>query len=98
MAAATGDWGRALEEVLACGQTAESMGLVNPAMFPWRSEAGIAAVRLNRPEQARELTAQELVLAERFGAPRALGVARRAAALLESGPTIVEGLAHAVER
>jgi DNA-binding CsgD family transcriptional regulator len=97
LAAATGDWERALEEFLACGQTAESMGLVNPAMFPWRSEAGIAAVRLNRPEQARELTAQELVLAERFGAPRALGVARRAAALLESGPTVLEGLAQAVE-
>jgi len=97
LAAATGDWARALEEFLACGEAAESMLLLNPAMFPWRSEAGIAALRLGRPEQAHELIREEVTRAERFGAPRALGVALRAAALLESGPKIEEGLASAAE-
>ena len=97
LAAATGDWERALEELLACGESAESMLLVNPAMFPWRSEAGLAALRLGRPEQARELIGEELTLAERFGAPRALGVARRAAALLESGPKVEEELGSAAD-
>ena len=66
-------------------------------MLPWRSEAGLAAQRLGRRELARELIAEELALAERFGAPRALGVARRAAALLERGETAVEWLRAAVE-
>ena len=48
-------------------------------MLPWRSEAGLAAQRLGRHEEARALIADELALAERFGAPRAIGVARRAA-------------------
>jgi DNA-binding CsgD family transcriptional regulator len=97
LAAAIGDWARAREEFLACGKSAESMQLRNPAMFPWRSEAGIAALRLGREEQARALVEEELALAERFGAPRALGVARRAAALLESGQNAEAGLAAAAE-
>jgi len=95
LAAATGDHERALEEFLACGESAESMLVLNPAMFPWRSKAGLAALRLGREALARELIGEELTRAERFGAPRALGVARRAAALLETGPRTEEGLADA---
>ena len=95
LAAATGDWERALDELLACGECAASVLALNPAMFHWRSEAGIAALRLGRPEQARELIDEELARAERFGAPRSLGVARRAAALLESGLQVEQGLADA---
>ena len=61
-------------------------------MFHWRSEAGLAALRLGRREDAERLIAEETVLAERFGAPRALGVVRRAAALLERGPATEDGL------
>jgi DNA-binding CsgD family transcriptional regulator len=95
LAAATGDWKRALSEFLACGESAASVLALNPAMFHWRSEAGIAALRLGRLEQARGLIAEELKLAERFDAPRALGVARRAAALLQSGSKIEQGLIDA---
>jgi tetratricopeptide (TPR) repeat protein len=95
LAAATGDWDRALEEFVACGECATSVLALNPAMFHWRSEAGLAALRLGRDEEALELIHEELTLAERFGAPRALGVARRAAALLETGPEIEDGLADA---
>jgi DNA-binding CsgD family transcriptional regulator len=95
LAAASGEWDRALAEFLASGESAASVLALNPAMFHWRSEAGIAALRLGRAEQARELIDEELALAERFGAPRALGVARRAAALLQSGSTLEQGLADA---
>ena len=61
-------------------------------MFHWRSEAGLAALRLGRREDAERLIAEETALAERFGAPRALGVARRAAALLERGQAAEDGL------
>ena len=97
LAAATGDWERALTEFLACGEFAESVLALNPAMFHWRSEAGVAALRLGRPERARELIDRELALAERFGAPRALGIASRAAALLQSGPEVEAGLAAAAK-
>ena len=33
---------------------------INPTVLPWRSEAGLAAQRLGRHEQARELIAEEL--------------------------------------
>ncbi len=96
LAAATGDWERALSEFLACGEFAESVQALNPAMFHWRSEAAVAALRV-RPERARELIDRELELAERFGAPRALGIASRAAALLNSGPEVEDGLAAAAK-
>jgi DNA-binding CsgD family transcriptional regulator len=61
-------------------------------MFHWRSEAGLAALRLGQAELARQLIEEEAALAARFGASRAIGVARRAAALLERGDTAEEGL------
>lgn len=91
-AAAIGDWERALEEFLACGRWTELVLVRNPAMFHWRSEAGIAALRLGHSDQAHKLIGEELGLADRFGAPRAIGVARRAQALLETGPAVEEGL------
>jgi DNA-binding CsgD family transcriptional regulator len=66
-------------------------------MFHWRSEAGLAALRLGQDQLARQLIEEELALAERFGAPRAIGVARRSAALLERGPAMEEGLRSAIE-
>jgi DNA-binding CsgD family transcriptional regulator len=48
---------------------------------PWRSDAALAELRLGEPEAARRLSAEELELARAFGAPRALGVALRAAGL-----------------
>jgi DNA-binding CsgD family transcriptional regulator len=71
--------------------------ITNPGLFHWRSEAGLAALRLGRREQAAALIAQERELAERFGAPRAIGVALRAAALLERSEAAVELLRAAAE-
>src|SRR5215208_4160920 len=92
-----GDHAAALEAFLATGRRLGELLAVNPTVLPWRSEAALAARRLGREELARELSAGELALAERFGAPRALGVARRAAGLLERGDVAVERLRSAVE-
>jgi DNA-binding CsgD family transcriptional regulator/tetratricopeptide (TPR) repeat protein len=97
LAVRRGDDGAALEAFLGAGRHLDDLLATNPTVVPWRSEAGLAAQRLGRHEEARSLIADELALAERFGAPRAIGVARRAAALLERGDAAVERLRSAVE-
>ena len=92
-----GEHADALEAFLETGRRLGELLAVNPSVLPWRSEAGLAAQRLGRHEQARALIAEELALAERCGAPRAIGVARRAAGLLEGGDAAVEGLRSALE-
>jgi len=95
LAARRGDDTGAVEAFLAAGRGLTKLHIVNPAVLPWRSEAGLAAHRLGRGDQARSLIADELRLAERFGGPRAIGVARRAAALLEDAENAVEPLREA---
>lgn len=87
----------ALEEFLATGRLLDDLLSVNPTVLPWRSEAGLVAQRLGQGDLARTLVADELALAEQFGAPRPIGVARRAAGLLERGEQAVELLRSAVE-
>ncbi|HEX5616796.1 MAG TPA: AAA family ATPase [Solirubrobacteraceae bacterium] len=95
IAAHRGDHERALEAFLACGEAATRVLVTNPGLFHWRSEAGIAALRLGRRDEATELIQKECELAERFRAPRAIGVALRAAALLQRGEAAVELLRSA---
>jgi DNA-binding CsgD family transcriptional regulator len=97
LAAHRGDHAAALEAFLATGRRLGELLAVNPTVLPWRSEAGLAARRLGREQQACELIGEELALAERFGAPRALGVARRASGLLERGEAAVEQLRSSAE-
>lgn len=57
----------------------------NPAFFgAWRSATAGALMALGRADEARALAAEELVLARRFGAPRAVTVAMRALAHAEA--------------
>jgi DNA-binding CsgD family transcriptional regulator len=97
LAVLRGDDEQALEAFMATGHRYQGLRITNPAVLPWRSEAGLAARRLGRPEQAAELIGEEVDLAERFGAPRAVGVARRAAGLLARGQTAVDLLRSAVD-
>jgi DNA-binding CsgD family transcriptional regulator len=60
-------------------------GTPSPTVCNWRSDAALALAACGRPERATELIAAELALTQRAGAPRARGLALRAAALL--GPT-----------
>jgi DNA-binding CsgD family transcriptional regulator len=58
---------------------------VAPTLVPWRSTAAIALAAQERLEEARELASEELELARRLGARRAIGVALRAMALAQTG-------------
>jgi len=87
---------RALEDLLECGRRQLAVPAPNPGVLAWRSEAAIAARRLGRLEQARELAEEELALARAFGSARALGVALRAAGLVADGFDRVALLCDAV--
>ncbi len=80
--AAAGNHEAALEELLGCGLDHRMFGSENPAFVPWRSAAALSLAELGRHDEARGLAADELRRAESFGAPRAIGVALRAQALV----------------
>jgi DNA-binding CsgD family transcriptional regulator/tetratricopeptide (TPR) repeat protein len=72
----------ALRDALDSGRRQEAMQMPNPAIVPWRSTAALAAAATGDHASARELAEAELELARAFGAPRALGIALRARALM----------------
>ncbi|MDQ3764898.1 MAG: hypothetical protein M3460_26305 [Actinomycetota bacterium] len=74
-----------LETMLACGRRFAAHGGQNPAFVAWRSGAALALFSLDRLEEARALAVEELALARRWGAPRALGRALRVAGLVQGG-------------
>jgi len=97
LAACRGEHAVAMDAYLAAGRHHTALGIVNPAVLPWRSEAALAAQRLGRLDRAQGLVVDEVALAERFGGPRPIGVARSAAGLLARGEAAVELLRPACE-
>jgi DNA-binding CsgD family transcriptional regulator len=87
---------RAVDDFLACGIRQERWRAHNPSVIPWRSQAALAHLALGDQVRARELAAEELRLARRFGAPRAIGMALRALALVERGEGQIMLLREAV--
>ncbi len=83
-----------LADLLACGERYESTANLSPSLWAWRSEAALAFEALDDHERATELAVEELRLARELGAPRALGVALRAAGLVAGDD---DGLGHLVE-
>jgi DNA-binding NarL/FixJ family response regulator len=71
-----------LAELLGCGMEHPALGGENPAVLPWRSAAAISLSELGRQRESRALAADEVQRAQRFGAPRAIGIALRAQALV----------------
>jgi DNA-binding CsgD family transcriptional regulator len=84
-----GEAHRGLRIVLGAGARLLRAGCRTPGL-EWRSRAGLIAHRLDRHPEAVRLIDDELALARRVGAPRALGVALRARALIASRPSQVE--------
>jgi DNA-binding CsgD family transcriptional regulator len=80
--AAAGNHEAAVDELRACGLDHPALGGENPAVLSWRSAAALSLAELGRHEEARELATDELRRAETFGAPRAIGIALRARALV----------------
>ena len=76
----------ALGDFRAAGEIATGGLAISPSWLPWRSQAALAALAIGDPDTARRLSDEELQLARAFGAPRALGVALRAAGLVAGGP------------
>jgi DNA-binding CsgD family transcriptional regulator/tetratricopeptide (TPR) repeat protein len=92
-----GDVEGGLEELLDAGRGFEATGGRNPAFMPWRSQAALALLQLERLEEAAALAQEELELARVWGAPRALGAALRVAGLVEGGKGGLALLQEAVE-
>jgi DNA-binding CsgD family transcriptional regulator len=90
-------FGEALSDFLAAGEIATCTGAISPSYLPWRSAAARAAVAIGEPEVARRLSDEEVELAHAFGAPRALGVALRAAGLVAGGQRGETLLREAIE-
>jgi DNA-binding CsgD family transcriptional regulator len=74
-----------LEDLLGVGRLLTLAQITCPSYLSWRSEAALAHLALGDHEPAERLVGEELELARTFGAPRALGVACRAAGLVAGG-------------
>jgi DNA-binding CsgD family transcriptional regulator len=88
---------QALALALDAGRIWAEFGFDNPAFGAWRSEAALAAYALGDRERASGLASDELDLAERWGAPRALAAARRTLGQVIGGDEGLHLLAGAVD-
>jgi len=68
----------------------------SPSYWSWRSDAALTLLALDDATKARRLAEEEVALARSFGAPRALGVALRAAGLVVGGKAGIDLLEEAV--
>jgi hypothetical protein len=89
-----GDPARGLELALRAGERYAAGGGINPAQVPWRSEAALCLQQLGQATEAFDLASEEVLVARKWTAPRALGRALRVLAAV-GGP--VELLDEAVE-
>jgi DNA-binding CsgD family transcriptional regulator/tetratricopeptide (TPR) repeat protein len=88
---------QALDTALRAGKRFSQHGGKNPAVVPWRSEAALCLSALGRAEEAHQYAAEEVELARRWGAARALGRALHAAALTEERKNMLELLFEAAD-
>ena len=95
--AAAGNHEAAIEELRGCALDDPAFGGENPAMLAWRSAAALSLAERGRHSEARALAADELRRAQSFGAPRAIGIALRAKALVGPPADRLDGLAAAVD-
>ncbi|MEA2443496.1 MAG: hypothetical protein QOJ12_788, partial [Thermoleophilales bacterium] len=82
---------------LAAGELANAWGAVNPSVVGWRSTAALASLQLGDRDEAARLAAENLELAEAYGAPRALGIALRVDGVVTGGERGIESLERAVD-
>jgi DNA-binding CsgD family transcriptional regulator len=95
--AAAGDNEAAVEELLGCAHGHPTFGGENPSVLAWRSAAALSLAELGRSDEARTLAADEVRRARSFGAPRALGIALRADALVGPPAQRASGLQAAID-
>jgi DNA-binding CsgD family transcriptional regulator len=83
LALAEGDFARAHDDAIQAGRLRISQGRPNPVWTPWRATAALALAHRGSQTEAAALAAEELALAQRFGAPPAIMTATHAAAVAE---------------
>jgi ATP/maltotriose-dependent transcriptional regulator MalT len=86
----------AIGELRECGRRALAIDDLSPSASPWRSELAYALLAVGQVAEARRLAEEELTRARALGAPRALGVALRAAARVAGGSDELRLLREAV--
>jgi DNA-binding CsgD family transcriptional regulator len=94
--AAAGNHAAATEELRGCAGDHPTFGGENPTVLPWRSASALPLAELGRYDEARSLAAEEVRRAQSFGAPRAIGIALRAQALVGPPADRSEGLSAAL--
>jgi DNA-binding CsgD family transcriptional regulator len=94
--AAAGNHEAAVEELRGSALDHPALGGGNPAVLAWRSAAALSLAELGRHAEAQELTDDELSRAQAFGAPRAIGIALRAKALVGPPSSRLETLEAAL--
>jgi DNA-binding CsgD family transcriptional regulator len=92
---ARGQRAQGIADLRHCGQLAADIEVHNPNLLAWRSTLALALAP-KHPREARELAVEELELARRVGAPRAIGIALRAYGLLTGGREGIELLQQSV--
>jgi len=91
-----GNFKEALRASLSAGELFPLHGSNNPAILPWRTEAAQCLHALGRESDAYDLVGDEIDLARKWGAPRALGRALRIGATMQSGDQAIELAEQAV--
>jgi len=94
---AGGETERGLGDLLAVGERLERFGVRNPSHSSWRSQAALALSSLGDKDEARRLVHEDIEIARRWGAPRPLGAALRAAGLIEPGADGLDLLRESVD-
>jgi ATP/maltotriose-dependent transcriptional regulator MalT len=92
-----GDPEAALADFMRCGELLEGWGCVNPAVTPWMHGAAAALAARGDWAEARRLAEAQVVQAERFGAPGALGSALRTLGLVRNDDGTLDTLRAAVD-
>jgi DNA-binding CsgD family transcriptional regulator len=93
---ARGEQAEAVDLLERAGGSVAGSVIANPALLPWRSFLALARLSAGDRDGAREIAREELELARRFGAARAIGIALRAAGLAEGGTHGVAALEDSV--
>ena len=97
---AVGELGAGLDDLLEAGLRQQDWGPAAPALLPWRSSAATAHAALGNTTEALQLAREELDLAQRFGAPRAIAIAIRVTTAIEGGErsvALLRDAAHMLE-
>lgn len=87
----------ALADFEAMREIDEALDMSATPMWPWRPNVATALHALGREDEARELAAEELEVAERWGESRRTGIALRTLGLVLGGPAGERRLREAVE-